>query len=255
MEKFPLRNERTQSDNDRLFQERVGPAFDASNGTTLDKLRNFARFVPRQNLAGFLAKAEIFRRVLPVHGSIIECGVFMGGGLFTWAQLSAILEPVNHTRKVIGFDTFSGFPGVHVRDEVNGMSSEEQAGAGMYKFEYIEELRRDAQLFDLNRAVGHIPKIELVQGDALKTIPQYVEQNGHLVVSLLYLDFDLFEPTEAALKAFLPRMPKGAIVAFDELNQKQWPGETLAVLKGAGIRNLRIERLTYVPQISFAVLD
>ena len=33
-----------------------------------------------------------------------------------------------------------------------------------------------------------------------------------------------------ALKNFISRMPKGAIIAFDELNNKNWPGETVALL-------------------------
>jgi len=256
MEQFPLNNPQTQTENDKRFQTEIGRHFEASSGTSLDKLRNFARFVPRQNLATFLAKAEIFRRIIPVHGSIIECGVFMGGGLFTWAHLSAIFEPVNHTRRIVGFDTFSGFVEVGERDRSPGDGADHDPKAvGAYRFEHPEELRHSVALFDLNRAVGHIQKIEIVPGDAVVTIPQYVNENPHLVVSLLYLDFDLFEPTKVALETMLPRMPRGAVVAFDELNQRQWPGETTAVLETAGIRNLRIERVPYVPQISFAVLD
>jgi hypothetical protein len=75
------------------------------------------------------------------------------------------------------------------------------------------------------------------------------------VVSLLYLDFDLYAPTKAAIDTLLPRMPKGAILAFDELNQAQWPGETMAVVESIGLRNLRIQRFPYVPQLSYAVLD
>ncbi|EUA12076.1 putative dTDP-6-deoxy-L-hexose 3-O-methyltransferase [Mycobacterium kansasii 732] len=97
--------------------------------------------------------------------------------------------------------------------------------------------------------------MELVKGDAQQTIPAYLADNQHTVVALLYLDFDLFEPTLAAIRTFLPRMPKGAVLAFDELNQKYWPGETLAVLESAGIRNLRIRRFPFTPQISYAVLD
>ena len=37
------------------------------------------------------------------------------------------------------------------------------------------------------------------------------------MISLLYLDFDLYEPTLAELKYFLPRMPKSTILLFDEL--------------------------------------
>jgi hypothetical protein len=105
----------------------------------------------------------------------------------------------------------------------------------------------------LNRPVGHIPRV--VKGDALQTIPTYVDDNKHLVVAMLYLDFDLYEPTKKAIETFLPRMPKGAIVAFDELNQSSWPGETLAVLDSVGIRNLRIRRLLETPALSYAILD
>jgi hypothetical protein len=81
----------------------------------------------------------------------------------------------------------------------------------------------------MNRPVGHVPKVELVKGDANITIPKYIEDNPHVVVSLLYLDFDIYEPTKTALKYFIPRMPKGSIIAFDELNSPHWPGGTIAV--------------------------
>ena len=48
-------------------------------------------------------------------------------------------------------------------------------------------------------------------------------------------------------------MPSGAVIAFDELNQEQWPGETMAVLDTIGIQALKIQRLPYQPQISYAV--
>ena len=106
-----------------------------------------------------------------------------------------------------------------------------------------------------DRFIEHIPRVELVVGDAMQTIPEYVENNPHLVVAMLYLDFDLYEPTKMAIETFLPRMPKGSILAFDELNQESWPGETMAVLETVGLGNLRIERFPFTPQLSFAVLD
>lgn len=118
-----------------------------------------------------------------------------------------------------------------------------------------DDLRECVRLYDLNRFIEHIPRVELVVGDAMQTIPEYVENNPHLVVAMLYLDFDLYEPTKMAIETFLPRMPKGSILAFDELNQESWPGETMAVLETVGLRNLRIERFPFTPQLSFAVLD
>src|SRR3546814_7197955 len=110
-------------------------------------------------------------------------------------------------------------------------------------------------LFRSTRFIGHVNKVKLVRGDATKTIPAFVEENPHLLVSLLYLDFDLYEPTRVALEHFLPRMPKGAVVAFDELDNPLWPGETLAMLETHAKRPLRIERLDFDPYIGFAILD
>ena len=107
------------------------------------------------------------------------------------------------------------------------------------------------RLFDLNRPLNHIPKVELVAGDLTVTAREYIGRNQHLVVALLYLDVDHYEPTRAALEAFVPRMPKGAVIAFDELNTHIFPGETLAVLEALGLRNLRIERFPADPYVSF----
>ena len=68
-----------------------------------------------------------------------------------------------------------------------------------------------------------------------------------MIVSLLYLDLDIYEPTKIALKEFLPKMTRGSIIAFDELNWKSFLGETIAALeelatkyKFKNILNIRI---------------
>ena len=76
-----------------------------------------------------------------------------------------------------------------------------------------------------------------------------------MVVSLLFLDFDLYEPTKVALENFLPRMPKGAILAFDELDNPIWPGETVALFETLGINKLKIRRLDWEPYIGYAILE
>ena len=86
-------------------------------------------------------------------------------------------------------------------------------------------------------------------------MPRFIEENPHTVVAMLYLDFDAYEPTKMALKTFLPRMPKGGVICFDELVDENWPGETMAVLETIGLRNLNIRRFPFVSNLSFAVLD
>jgi hypothetical protein len=251
-EQFSMRDPRHQTANDTGFAAEMNAYFGRSLGGNLDKLRHFAKFVPRQDLASFLARHELFKLALGVHGHVLECGVFLGGGLMTWAQLSAIYEPVNHVRRIVGFDTFTGFVDVGAKDRGDNV---DYTKAGGLAANAEDDLREAIRLYDMNRPIGHIPRVELVVGDAVQTIPDYLRNNQHLVVALLYLDFDLYEPTKAALETFLPRMPKGAVLAFDELDQATWPGETLAVLETVGLRNLRIQRFPYTPQVSYAVLE
>ena len=170
----------------------------------------------------------------------------------TWAQLSAIYEPVNHIRRIVGFDTFTGFVSIDAQDRGDSPGYAVEGGLATHAYADVQECIR---LYDLNRPIGHIPRVELVVGDAIQTIPAYVQNNPHLVVAMLYLDFDLYEPTKAAIETFLPRMPKGAVLAFDELDQASWPGETLAVLETVGLRNLRVQRFAFASALSFAVLD
>jgi len=96
--------------------------------------------------------------------------------------------------------------------------------------------------------------VELVAGDACLTIPEYLQANPQLVVACLNLDFDLYEPTAVALETFLPRMPRGAVIVFDELNSYDWPGETIALASTIGINNLRLKRCNFHSQVAYAVL-
>ena len=217
-----------------------------------ERFRNFSLYAPRQDITSFLVRYEIFKRVLEIQGSVIECGVFRGGGLMAWAQFSAILEPANHQRRIVGFDTFSGFTRLTAKDR---LSESAEARVGGFAADSYDHLKRGAELFDANRFVGHVPKVELIRGDAVKTIPEYLRANPQLIVSLLYLDFDLYEPTLVPLENFVPRLPKGAVIAFDELNLKDWHGESIAVLEILKLRDYRIERFHFGSAISFAQIE
>jgi hypothetical protein len=215
------------------------------------KLENFPKYVRRQHLKRFLAMYEIFKLALPVKGSVVECGVFKGFGVMSWAKLSAMLEPENLTRRIYAFDTFAGFPNVHEKDQTD--VADVTAG-GLFADSH-DELQALITEYDRDRFLGHVDKVHLIKGDVVETIPPFMEQHPHLVVSLLFLDMDLYEPTKAALKHFVPRMPKGALLVFDELDNPMWPGETLATLEELGLGRLALRRFEWDPYISYAVLD
>lgn len=230
----------------------IDTLFEQSACPTNDKLRNFPKYVRRQEVARFLCRYEIFKRQLGIKGSIVECGVHHGGGLMTWAQISTTLEPYNYHRKVIGFDTFEGFPEVVAQD---GNGDNAKAGAFGERYDIHAELTQAVGEFDSNRFINQVQKVELVKGDANMTIPKYLADNRHLLISLLYLDFDIYQPTVTALTHLLPRIPKGGVIAFDEVNNPDWPGETTALLEQLDLRRYRLECLEFEPNISFIQMD
>jgi hypothetical protein len=170
----------------------------------------------------------------------------------TWAHLSEIFEPLNHTRNIIGFDTFAGFVSMSEKDNTGRAH---QGRTGGLAIDTHDDLLQSIRLYDQNRFLNHIEKVKLVKGDVAKTLPAYLEANPHLVVSLAYLDFDIYEPTVTALRYLVPRIPKGGILAFDELNHEVWPGETIAVMEEVGLNQLRIKRFPFGSTMSYAVIE
>jgi len=202
----------------------------------------------RRLVTQMLTRIELFKLIQDVQGSIVECGVHRGNSLFLYYHLSSILEPYAFTRKVVGFDTFEGFPSISGEDP-------EEVLVGHMRDTNYDSIVEWIKIQDLNRPVGHIEKIELVHGDALVKIDEYLEANPHLIISLLYLDFDIYEPTKVALQKLFPLIPKGGVIGFDELNQKKWKGETIALKEVLGIHNFRLKKFSFDPHVSYFIKE
>lgn len=243
-----------QSENDLSQFERVEEVFERGNESISDKVDSFCKYASKQSVAKFLTKYEIFKKILNVNGSIVECGVLHGGGLMAWAKLSSIFEPVNHTRRIYGFDTFEGLASLSEKDTGTGKSKHFRNGAGMVG-DAFEDIQAVIDLYDVNRPLSHIPKVEIVKGDVIETAPVFIEQHPYMVISLLYLDLTIYKPTKAALEAFMPRIVKGGIIAFDELNADMYPGETQAVHEVIGLNNLKIQRFPFDSYVSYARIE
>ena len=220
--------------------------------TTLD---NFAKYASRQSMTRFLAHDHIFREILGIHGSIIECGVYAGQGLMSWAQLSSIYEPVGGvTREIFGFDTFSGFPSISEIDNRNIAGHDHREGDLAVPDAY-QDLLACINLYDQNRLLSQFPKVHIIKGDFMKTGETFFHKFPHVIPALLYLDFDVYEPTKRALEIFYPRMPKGSVIAFDEANDASWPGETAAIYATLDIKKLEFRKIGFDVKISYAKIE
>lgn len=212
---------------------------------------NFEKYVRRQALSRFLARYELFKMQMSVKGCIIECGVHHGGGLMAWAKLSSALEPYALDRRIFGFDTFEGFPEIDNQYDTGGGAKK---GNFAPNYDVYSELMEVINEYNQNRFLNQFEKVFLIKGNATATIPTFIQENSYLLVSLLFLDFDLYAPTKVALENFLPRMGKGSIIAFDEINNPWWSGETEAMLEILNLKNYRINRFSFDPNISYIVI-
>ncbi len=244
-----------QSKANSAFFEEQNRYYAQSPGDNTVKLENFAKYVSRESLTRFLARNEVFKKQLGVHGSILDFGVRRGASLMTWSHLSAIYEPVNYTREIVGFDTFDGFPEIDSDKDVGSCDEIIAKGALSVEGNMQEDIERSIAMHDSTRFLGHMQKTRVVKGDILQTLPRFLDENKHIVVSLLHVDVDIYAPTKCILENVLPRMPKGGVILFDEINMKVFPGETVALFESVGISNLKIQRFDFCPNISYAVLD
>jgi hypothetical protein len=186
------------------------------------------------------------KMVQDIPGAVIELGVCSGNGLMSLVHCHKVLEPTYGYREFYGFDTFEGFPDVHIND-----IADIEWKKGDFSNNSYDKLTK---LIDIHNTYYYLPaNVKLIKGNACDTIPQFLQDNRHVIISLLYLDLDIYEPTKVALKHFLSRMAKGSIIAFDELNWKSFPGETIAALEEIGTK-YKFTQLLH-SQINYCVIE
>ncbi len=159
-----------------------------------------------------------------------------GQNISLFTSFRGIYEPFNHNRKIVGFDTWEGFPDV---DKTNDLDEWKSGDYGVPDG-YENFLSNVIQVHETMAPIPSIKKHQLVKGDATKTIDKYLKKHPETIISLAYFDFDIYKPTRECLERILPYLSKGAIIAFDEINVQDWPGETQALREVLGTNNFQI---------------
>lgn len=215
-------------------------------------LGNLGLFLDSKHLSRILLMDHLFKSSIGVHGDIFEFGCRWGQNSSLFSALRGIYEPFNRHKKIVAFDTFAGFPGVVKEDGKHQMMFK---GALKTHKNYEEFLEKILNLQEKMNPLSHIRKFEIVKGDAVKEFPKYIKKNPHTIISLVFFDFDIYKPTKEILKMIKPRLVKGSVVAFDELNDPDSPGETLALMDTIGLNNIKLQKYPYASRVSYFILD
>jgi hypothetical protein len=212
---------------------------------------NLGLYVRSGVFARMLFLDEIYRQIVTVPGDVAEFGTWWGQSLVTFLNLRAVYEPYS-ARRVIGFDTFAGYPEPGRNDRPSQTILPGGYAVSTGYEEYLVDL---LNYHERENVLSHIKKFELVRGDVTQTAPDYFAKRPEALVALAFFDMALYEPTKVALDSIKDRLVKGSIIAFDELNDSEYPGETQAVREIIGLRACRFSRSKYLPARSYAVIE
>lgn len=165
-----------------------------------------------------LAHYELFKMIQEVPGAIVECGVFKGVSLARFTVFRDLFSNP-YSKKIIGFDTFGQFPETDFTDDK------------YFREKFIHNAGSESiskeQLIEVLERKGTGRAVELVEGNVIETVPEYVKKHPELRISLLNLDTDIYEPAKVILEHLYPRIVRGGILILDDYGT--FPGETQAV--------------------------
>lgn len=177
-----------------------------SEQSMYDAETHFHLLMTEDRFGKLLVHWEAMKMASTVPGDVIECGVFKGTSLARFAMIRRLLGG-DLSSRLIGFDVFGDeFPSTgYEMDLAQREHWIETAGGSSIS---VDQLR---SVFERN----DVKNFELIQGDAVETIPAWAERNPGAKISLLNIDIDFFEPTTAALRYLWPRVSRGGILLLD----------------------------------------
>ncbi len=215
-------------------------------------VENLGLFLGSKNLSRILFMHHIYQKIVDVPGIVMDLGTRWGQNLTLFAAFRAMYEPFNRHRRLVAFDTFAGFPSISPRD---GDSDLMRAGNIAVTENYQAYLSALMERHEAADPLAHIRKFEVVAGDAVVEVPAYFVRNPETIVALAYFDFDLYEPTRRCLEAIWPRLVKGSVLGFDELNDHDSPGETAALMEVFGLNRVALRRVPQCSRTSYFVIE
>jgi hypothetical protein len=240
------------SDTEHVARSELFKMFENSPLPKDQMLNNLGLFIESKWLSRILFFDFLYKKIIETPGVIMEFGTHWGQNTALFSALRGIYEPFNRHRKIIGFDTYKGFPSINKKD---GKSDLMVPGKLQLPKNYPDYLKKLLDVHESLNPLSHIKKNEICVGDASIELDKYLKREPHTIISLVYFDFDIYKPTKDCLKLISNRITKGSIIGFDELNDPDSPGETLALMEEIGLKNIRLKKHQFCSRVSYFIVE
>jgi hypothetical protein len=238
---------------ERLLQKKVLlDLFAARPMDDDDLLANAGLYLRSSGIAKLLFLNELYQLIVNIPGIIMEFGAWYGQNLSVFENLRAIYEPFNQNRRIVGFDTFSGYASANEQERQNRIIS----GSGYaLPSTYPDYLRAVLSYHERNNVLGHIAKHSVVVGDVVDTVPQYFCEYPGDIVALGYFDLATYKPTKACLEAVLPHTVPGSVLLIDELNFRDYDGASIAFKEVFASRAYKVLKSRFMTDRSIVIIN
>ena len=185
-------------------------------------LESFESFGSEREWMQVMLYGEIYSQIADIPGDIAEFGVASGTSLKAFIRFTEILNkslphPVAK-KSIYGFDAFEGLPSLSDYDHTDH--------SNVHEGEFLSS----GSLSSLKKFVSKYKFAHLVEGYFQETLPSFIQNNTHVVFSLVHIDCDIYSSTKEVLDLILNRVAIGGIVLFDEIFHPDYPGETQGFL-------------------------
>ena len=122
------------------------------------KLNNLGLYLDSKSLSRILFMDFLYRKIIDTQGVIMEFGTHWGQNCALFSSLRGIYEPYNRHRKIIGFDTFKGFPSINKKDGNSDLMKKNKLSLPKNYSSYLKEI---LNINEKLNPLSHINKNEI----------------------------------------------------------------------------------------------
>lgn len=183
-----------------------------------EKERSLGLFLRGSLLARIFGIREVYEKIVNLPGCIIDLGTWRGQTAVVCENLRAIFEPLHFNRRIVAFDTFTGYTGFSDDDNATNLHKDGTYSTGET---YDELLSTILQLHEKNNVLGHNHgKHKVIKGDCLETLPAFFKSYTNEFVALAFFDVNSIKPTLESFNLIYEKLVPGGIIAFWQLSRE-----------------------------------
>ncbi len=186
-------------------------------------------------MGNILSHYELYKKITNLPGEVVELGVFKGSSIVQWATFRELLEN-EKSRKIIGFDMFGPFP------KTPGEVPSDNEFIDKWNLDFEGNFVSKEELLKSMEVKG-IHNVELVKGNILDTLPEYLEAHPNLKISLLHIDVDVYEPCKKGLELLFERVVPEGVIVLDDYAVIE--GETKAVDEFFAGKDVKLQKYPF----------